>query len=415
MRRISQRSSSLARALPALWVFTCGCPAPTAVDDDSTADDDSTGDDDDSTGSDDDSAAVDPPSWTFDRTDLTAGAWEELTVTVENFEFSEGVEVLPGGGILLVGSEQVGARDFVFTLMPGLLTEGAQEFGISGVSGVLTQTFTVTGIEPVAAPYTAAAATGGVDGPGAYQVYSLGAATLGQMVLIQAGGSPAPSFHPRLWLFDQNGLDILSQAGGSDGEGGYGDPILAHSVAADGPFFLRIDDADRLGGADFTYTLDLDLVTPPGEPVAVTEVEPNDLAGEWQDFGPLPLGAWTLSGECTEVGYDEETYLATGDIDGFTFSVPVVTLIDLRLAWDEADPAVPVHDLDVVVFDGANPGLSMGIGSEALVNGDGYSTNEPEVANFLAQPGVSYLITVWEWEVEPMAWTLEISAVPFSF
>jgi hypothetical protein len=387
-----------------------GCPTnPPSGDDDSAAGDDDTtaGDDDDD---DDDSTPVEPPSWSFDRTELTAGKWEELSVSVENFVFDQEAAVIEGSEIILVDFQEVGANEFRFGLMPGLLSSGEQEFGITGVSGDLVQTFTVTGITPTPAPYTGAAATGTLGGEDSYHVYSLDAATIGQVLLARAGGLGNASLHPRMWLFAADGLEILGGWGGADGAGGYLEAIGAFTVTADGTFLLRVDDSDRAGGADFSYTLDLSLVTPPGEPTLVPEVEPNDAPEQWQSLGALGLGSWEVTGECTEVGYDPKTLLATGDIEGFTFTVDVPTNIQLSLAWADA-----ANDLDVVVFDATTPDFELSIDSPAVVNGDGYTLADPEVASFLAEPGVTYLLAVWEWEVDPSVWSLQITAIPIEF
>lgn len=395
--------------LSAFAVLLLGCPGTPTGDDDASADDDSTAADDDTSGDDDSASAL--PSWTWDRTDLTAGAWERLTVTIENFDISpESLDPGEAAEILLVSNFDEGDDNvYAVALLPGMLASGTVSFSVTGPDGTLSQEFEVTAITPEVLVEGQPGGSGLIDPDYDADVWSL-ATSAGETWFLRAGNPGNEDFFPYIWVFGPDGKTRLGAAvpDGADPEAPY--PIFTYTAEEDGTIFVRVDDMNWVGGSDFSYDLDAAKVPTPVPGPATIEVEPNDAFGEWQDLGELAIGSWVIEGEVTTVGNDGDQR-PTGDIDGFTFTVAVPSSVSFELSWADLDT-----DLDAPIFDVTDGDVDLAWDAEEVIDTTMATIVNPEAVTLDLVPGTTYGIFVWGWEGNPDAWSLDVMvlAPPFA-
>lgn len=406
----------LVPGIPLAFAILCtaGCPTGGGSDDDDDTtpvmtDDDTSGDDDDDTSGDDDDDTTPsgPPAWTWDHTDLAAGAWEVFVVDIENFDVAAATNA-GAPELILQNFQDLGGGSYQIDVIAGLLADGPYSMSLTSGDDTLEQELNVSPVVATELPISMAAATGAIEEARGYDLFRLDLPEESAYYYIRATQLGNEDFHPFLWIWNADGLTAQASAGGPDTNDVYPTEPMVHFPSSGGTLFLRVDDFAFAGDAAYTYTLDVAAVPVP-PPVAVPEVEPNDQDDEWQDLGVLGLGSWNLTGSATTAGHDAKTYDPTGDFDGFTFSTSEEFVLALEMSWADV-----VNDFDLLVFNLEDGAPAISFESEALLATDTATTAMPEAAS-VALPAGTYLAVIFEWDGTPADWTTTITLASPTF
>jgi|GEM_PF-2065477 len=382
----------------------------TACTTDNPDDDDVTPpmDDDDDASDDDDATPPPAPTMDVDPTALNAGAMVPMSVTISDLDMSQGVGLCESSSPEIIVWEVVAqtAAGFDLLTMPGIYADGAATWCLTNGALEVSTEFTVAPYKTALAPLTLGTPEAiDLADDGAFAVWTM---ELGEDATVYARvATPGADLDPNLMILGDDGYTVFAAAGAPLQAGGYsGDVVVAELDA--GTYVVRAGQKDLLGGVDATGSVELVSPAIPAL-VEVTEVEPNDAAGEYHDLGELGLGDWLLSGTAATAGHDATTNDLNGDLDYFDFTVAVETTIVFELAWDGVG-----QDFDAILFDNSEIGGvdgSFGSADPALGN-QLASTDQPETGTGVLPPG-RYALGIGNWEGDAdQAWTLSMKVRP---
>ena len=394
------RSFFILFALALLFAPFVGCDDP-ADDDDEVV---PPGDDDDATPDD------GTPRLSFEPGLVQAGQIAVVFTTLHNFVLEQGATVCcASDDVVFLGTdEMINEELYDFVLFFGVLGEGTATWGIESGGEQAVGEFE---IEPIGEIPELAPGLGGgsglIDTPDGFDVFSFEVLEGNSLVTVRASTMGSPDLHPWLWVLAEDGRTALRSAG-FETANGYATPAAGLWVEEPGVYYLRVADNDEgASGDDFTYDVDLQI-SPAGEPMPHSEVEPNDDSADWQDAGVFGAGIHQLGGMAATAGHDADNDLS-GDLDVFLFELEEDSVVEFQLDWEGDD------DMDALLYMGDRDEVTLGFGSSEAISYRMASANKPETTVLTLPAGETFVAEVGNWDGDPEArWTLDMRVIPLA-
>jgi hypothetical protein len=352
-------------------------------------------------------------SLSLSPSEVTAGSIQEVEVAVEHLD-SEAPFLLSSDSspeVTFLGSEEVTESGFVGSFFFGLLAEGEALWGLDDGNAEASDAFEVEALTSIPALGDGmAAAEGLLADAGAFGVWSL-QAPADEILMLRAAQFGASEMVPRLWLLAADGLSVVASCCDMSD-----DAILTFQPAVAGDYYLRIDDANGAGGADFSFVVDRGSVVP-AEPEEHSEAEPNDAVAQALDLGELGVGAWIVSAQLASGGIDGFDGRYTGDVDLVAFTPSEDCYASMSIDWDDSSgESEKAPDLDALIFDATEGEPSLAWDSDELVDTSLATSSVPERATLALTGGRTYLVLLASFnQVADLPYSFELVLVPATF